>query len=129
MRQFELNKLVRDEVFQKMLDLGQKPDYRVLEGQELLAALKAKLIEETEEFDPSQPDISELADVQEALDNLVTAAGFSSAELAESQQQKFVKAGGYAGRFFVSSLVLADNDEWVSYYADRPDRFPETSIE
>lgn len=126
MRRFEFNKLVRDKVFESMLDDGQKPEYRVLSSDlEYLEALKAKLLEEVGEFDISNAEASEIADIREALDALVDAAGIDWVEVDAERQKKLDKAGGFAGRIFVTVLALEDTDPWTVYYSDNPDRFPE----
>lgn len=126
MRRFKLDKLVRDKVFKDMQKLGQKVEYRVLGDEELLQSLKAKLLEEAAEFDSSSPKaLEELSDLLEIAEQLAAAFGYTYDDLRATQIKKRQKAGGFADRIFVESVIVKDDDPWLDYYVKNPDRFPE----
>ncbi len=126
MRWFRLNKLVRDGVYDNMLKLGQKPQYRRLDDEELLVELKNKIIEEAREFNPKDSEgIGELADIAEALEQLAACLGYDSEQLKKAQIAKRKKAGSFSKRTYVAELGVAKDDKWAEYYAADPSRFPE----
>lgn len=126
MRTFKLNKLIRDKVLDNMLQLGQDVQYKKLDDHELIDALRLKLLEEAKEFDPfSQEPLRELADVQEVIDTLTHLLGANTDKLRELQKSVKDKRGSFTKHIFVNSVTLADDDPWVEYYSNHPDRFPE----
>lgn len=119
MPKFLLNKLVRDKLVDEYEKLGQKAEYKPLSRIEHLQALKQKIIEEAQEIpleSAKEKIIGELADVQQALDDLKVLTGISNKEIADVQAAKSAAKGGFLKGNFVTSLVLADDDEWVNYY-------------
>ncbi len=126
MRKFALKKLIRDKVFTDMEKLGQKLDYRILSEVELRAALKAKLLEEAQEFEPDKPGgLDELADILEAVETAATALGADFDTLRAVQASRQEKRGGFEKRIYINTVELEDTDPWVEYYAARPEKFPE----
>ena len=126
MRKFKLNKLIRDKVFDSMLDMKQRVDYKILNKTELIDALKEKLSEESLEFDPSSDEpLRELADLQEIIDTLVREMDFTKADLMKIQDLVREKRGGFQKKVFVDTVTLDDKDGWVKYYANDPEKFPE----
>jgi predicted house-cleaning noncanonical NTP pyrophosphatase (MazG superfamily) len=125
-RTFKLNKLVRDGPFENMIALGQSVKYKVLKKPELIKALHGKLQEELSEFDPNDKNsLAELADLQEVIDSLAHLLGSSPGKLRTLQNAVRVKKGTFDKRIFVETVTLADDDPWVEYYANYPDRFQE----
>lgn len=126
MRTFRLNKLIRDGVFENMKVLSQIVEHRVLKKPELIKALQDKLLEELGEFEPdSKEPLRELADLQEIIDTLTYLLGANPDTLREIQEAVRAKRGTFNKRIFVETVTLADDDPWVQYYANEPDRFPE----
>lgn len=126
MRTFRLNKLIRDKVLENMLQIGQDVQYKKLDDHELIDALRKKLLEEAKEFDPfSTEPLRELADVQEVIDTLTNLLDANTDKLRELQKSVKDKRGGFTKRIFVDTVTLADDDPWVEYYSNHPDRFPE----
>src|SRR5436305_331450 len=126
MRRFELNKLVRDGVFASMQKQGQEVQYKKLDDEKYDRALRAKLVEEAKEFaEADTGSLEELSDVLEVVELLAAQDGTNFGQLRAAQLAKRQKAGGYAGRIFVESVTMDDNDPWAAYYAREPARFTE----
>ena len=69
MRKFKLNKLIRDQPFDSMVQMGQKLDYKVLAKAEFLPALADKLVEESKELKIAIGDKTQaLKELAECLD-------------------------------------------------------------
>ncbi|HEY8993018.1 MAG TPA: nucleoside triphosphate pyrophosphohydrolase [Candidatus Microsaccharimonas sp.] len=125
---FIFNKLIRDKLKDEYEKMGQVATYKMLSGTELLDALKQKIIEEAKEIpsDGSRDDIiSELADIQQVLDDTAQHMGISEAEINAAKTKKFAKKGGFSEGIYVERLELKDDDEWVAYYRKNPDVFQE----
>lgn len=92
------NKLVRDKILEIIEADRLKYNAKVLEPQELLIEVKAKMIEEAKEFnaaDTAHESIEELADVLELVHTALNALGVTYEELEEVRQQKKEKRGGF----------------------------------
>lgn len=128
MPKFILNKLVRDKLRDEYIRLDQKAEYRKLSKPEFSKELVNKIIEEAKEipFDGTKDEIiAELADTQQAVDDLMQLHEISDDEIAKVQTEKFNKKGGFSGGNFVVSLELSDDDEWADYYRAEPAIYPE----
>lgn len=127
---FIFNKLIRDKLKDEYVKLDHKATYIKLTDVELFEALKQKIVEEANEIpvDGTKEDIiSELADVQQVIDDIAKRVGVTAEEISDVKQKKFDKKGGFAGGLFVEKVELNDDDEWVAYYRKYPDRFKEIS--
>jgi predicted house-cleaning noncanonical NTP pyrophosphatase (MazG superfamily) len=112
-----------------MQELGQDVDYRVLEGKAYWEALRAKLIEEAQEFDPTSPTArEELADLREVINAAILKLGSTEEQVIDIQAKKRERVGSFAGGYFVHTVTLADDDPWANYYAADPTRFPELPV-
>jgi len=128
MPKFRLNKLVRDKLRDEYTSLNQKASYRQLTTAEHGEALKHKIIEEVNEISldaSSEAIASELADVQQVLQDLMDAYGILASDVEELRKKKFDKKGGFSEATFVETLELESSDEWVEYYRKDPERFKE----
>jgi len=128
MPEFKLNKLVRDKLPADYKRLDQVAKYKVLTLDEYKIELINKIIEEAKEIkiDGSIDSIkSEIADIQQALDDFVRLCGINLDEISKIQQKKFDKKGGFRNSIYVKTIKLKDDDSWVQYYRDNPDTFPE----
>lgn len=128
MPKFILNKLVRDKIVEHQLALGSKPQYRLLDDSQHKEALANKIIEETREILNSDEEkvASEIADVQQALDDLKEKFGVSDADVAKIQKIKNQKNGPFKKGIYIEQLEVAENDrKWTEYYRKDPARFPE----
>jgi len=129
MRVFRLNKLVRDGVYDNMVQLGQCAALRELTNEQYLQELANKLREEAGEFDSADPEkgLKELGDLQQVIDELAAALGGDPKKVRVLQEKRFAAMGGFAGRRYITTLELNDDDPWVDYYAKEPERFPEVN--
>lgn len=125
MRIFRLNKLVRDKIFENMLEKGQQVEYHELKGEELLRAAYQKLAEEVEELTTSDEPLKELADIQAAVHFVTKLLGLTP-EMVEAHELELQRqSGGFERGIFIETISLDDNDRWVPYYTSDADRFPE----
>ncbi|MBI3889193.1 hypothetical protein HY312_01265 [Candidatus Saccharibacteria bacterium] len=69
--------------------------------------------------------IEEIADVQQVLDDLKSQYGITDLQVGEVQAAKFDKKGGFSDGVFVESVTLPESDEWVQYYRNAPEKYPE----
>lgn len=125
---FKLNKLVRDKLVNDFIVSNQKVEYKKLTPTEHKSELIRKIIEEVNEIkidDLSDQIVSEIADIQQAIDDFNKLCGISSEQIESKKQSKFEKKGGFSGGNYVKTIKLANDDEWVKYYRQRPDIFPE----
>lgn len=128
---FLFNKLVRDEILQRCLDdpLVLNTDYRILDDEEYKRELIAKIHEEADEIPVRQKSddevLSELADVQAAVDALRDAYGHTAEQVAAAQRSKLEKNGGFAGRAYIVSVELDEKSEWVGRFRAQPEKYEE----
>jgi predicted house-cleaning noncanonical NTP pyrophosphatase (MazG superfamily) len=108
--------------------MGQKAMYRSLTREDHIMALKQKIVEEAKEIPLNgrvEDIVSELADLQQAFDDLKLISGITDVQIAISQTAKFDKKGGFLSGSYVETIELQDDDPWLPYYRDNPDLFPE----
>ena len=96
------NKLVRDKIPQMIRAQGEIPRVRILEQEEYLRHLEAKLDEETREYHRDK-NIEELADILEVILALAEGIGSSREELLEIYQKKHNARGGFRDRVYLIS--------------------------
>ncbi len=127
MLKFQLKKLVRDKIVDHQTASGAKPSYRSLGTEEHKEELIKKIIEEAHEIlhAPPQDIAAEIADVQQALDDLRELYGISSSEVAQAQSIKNKKDGPFTKGFYVDFIEIDEDDKWVAYYRKNADRYPE----
>jgi predicted house-cleaning noncanonical NTP pyrophosphatase (MazG superfamily) len=129
MAEFEMNKLVRDNIPGKMRAENQAPIYRVVSGRELQRALLEKLKEEADEalavLDNEAELLGETADIREVVDALVKASGISPTKLSKARSEKRTKRGAFDSGYFVEAITMDDTNEWTEYYRDQPLRYSE----
>lgn len=94
-----MGKLVRDKIPEIIEASGATPLTRVLETEEYLACLEAKLDEEVQEFHESK-SAEELADILEVVYALAEARSCSRAQLQELFDAKHAARGGFAKRIY-----------------------------
>ncbi|MDK2899262.1 MAG: hypothetical protein PWQ10_449 [Patescibacteria group bacterium] len=130
MPKFKLNKLVRDKLPVDYSRLGQIVEYKKLSPDEHKNQLIKKIIEEAKEIqiDDSIENIkSEIADIQQVINDLMDLCNITSDQIKVAQKIKYNKKGGFKKGFFVETIELAENDEWIAYYRDdkRSTLYPE----
>lgn len=108
MKNFRIEKLVRDKIPAILESQGIKVDLRILEQQEFVLKLKDKLVEEAGEVLRASPDdlCEELADVLEVLQALVDASGLTLEQIEHKRSEKRELKGGFDGKKF---LVKKEN--------------------
>lgn len=124
MKSFNMNKLVRDKILEKMTGQGKNVKSRILEEKEFVEQLKIKLKEELNElnevdYGDKEHFINELADIQSLIDYLLKVNNISKEEIDSFQKDKLLKAGGFDKRIYVERVDLSDDDEWVEYYRNK----------
>lgn len=128
MLRFQFNKLVRDKIVALQLKDGSRPDYRKLEQAEHINELVAKLIEEAQELlGADKTDVlSEIADLQQILDDLLPLYSLSAKDVTQEQANKNAKYGAFKEGFYVKDVVVHEDNSWVPHYREYPDRYPES---
>lgn len=101
----EYDKLVRDNIVRNIVNNGESVDYIRLKGENLLKALKNKLIEESfEVLDASDQDsiISEIADVEEVISSILKSLDVTPQVLEKVKKKKKDFAGGFEEGFVLT---------------------------
>ena len=98
----EYNKLVRDKIPDLIRAQGETPHIRILEDEEYLRHLEAKLDEEAGEYHRDK-NAEELADILEVVYALAEAIGCTKEELMEIYRKKHEARGGFSDRVFLIS--------------------------
>ena len=96
------NKLVRDKIPDMIRAQGEMPNIRILDTEEYLCHLEAKLDEEAGEYHRDKT-AEELADILEVVFALAEANGCSKEDLMEINQKKHDSRGGFEKRIFLIS--------------------------
>ena len=131
MVRFYLQKLVRDKVVKKCLDDPEvlHTEYRTLDKQEFRRELLRKVHEEADEIplgdDQRDELLKELADLQEVVDALRQALGFSIEQVQEAMARKKQKKGGFDNRHYIEYNDLVDNSKWVEIFRAQPEKYRE----
>ncbi|MDR2846155.1 MAG: nucleoside triphosphate pyrophosphohydrolase [Candidatus Methanoplasma sp.] len=97
------NKLVRDRIPGIIGDTGDVPTFRLLDDEEYLAALNAKLLEEVAEYNEAK-SIEELADVFQVIRTIAEQIGGGLSELQYISREKSLERGGFEMRVFLESV-------------------------
>lgn len=93
-------KLVRDKIPQIMKSKGQIASTKILDQEEYIKELLAKLSEEVEEFKQDK-NREELADILEVLEAIYTFYGFKQEEIVVIKKQKLEERGGFKERIYL----------------------------
>ena len=93
-------KLVRDRIPAIIAESGRQCRSTVLPEPAFRVALRAKLVEEALEVQAAPPEelLTELADVLEVVEALLTTHGLTWAQVHEVQQQRRQTRGGFESR-------------------------------
>lgn len=126
---FRFSKLVRDKIVDRQIAAGAKPVYRQLSVTEHKRELVRKIIEEAKEITQADPKeiAAEIADVQQAIDDLRQLYGLKSEDILRAQDIKNQKNGAFKRGIFVEYVEVTEDDEWADYYRRNADRYPEVS--
>jgi hypothetical protein len=69
----------------------------------------------------------EIADVQQALDDLKEQYGLTSEDVAKAQVAKNKKNGAFKKGLYVDYVEVDNDSKWATYYRNNADRYPEIS--
>lgn len=127
MPKFKFGKLVRDKIVEHQIASGAKPSYRKLSANEHKQELVNKIVEEAKEIVQAQPSevVAEIADVQQAIDDLKEKYGLTDEDVKRAQKLKNDKNGAFKEGLFIDHVEVAPDDKWAQYYRENPDRYPE----
>lgn len=107
------NKLVRDKIPEIIAQQGKRVSFRALKGDELKAALKDKLIEETRELVNAtklEDIFEEIVDVEQVLMAIRHAYGMSDYDLGFMRTKKATEKGAFDKGHFLESVTEAVNE-------------------
>ena len=97
------NKLVRDKIPEIIEADGKRCNIHVLQQDEYLNALEAKLNEEVGEYQEDK-NLEEMADILEVLQAICIARGYTLKELEDLRAKKAAERGGFEQRIFLESV-------------------------
>jgi len=126
---FQFNKLVRDKIVDQQIASGARPKYHQLGDEEHKQELLKKITEEAKEILAASADevASEIADVQQALDDLTEKLGLTREDIAAAQQRKNDKAGPFKKGLYIDTVEMDESDKWVAYFRENAERYPEVA--
>lgn len=127
MPRFKFEKLVRDKIIDHQQASGAKPTYHRLSPDDHKKELVRKIMEEASEISTAAPDkiASELADVQQALDDLRELYHLSPKDVEQAQTVKNQQNGTFQKGLYINYVDIDETDKWVDYYRENSDRYPE----
>jgi predicted house-cleaning noncanonical NTP pyrophosphatase (MazG superfamily) len=127
MPKFKFAKLVRDKIVDHQLASGAKPSFRSLSLDEHKQELINKIVEEAKEIALAKPEetAAEIADVQQAIDDLKELHRLTDADIAKAQNEKNEKNGAFKKGLYVDYVEVDEDNQWVDYYRKNADRYPE----
>jgi predicted house-cleaning noncanonical NTP pyrophosphatase (MazG superfamily) len=125
---FKFDKLVRDKLYQKMLDLGIDVTLKsVVNKDQLVCYFKNKILEEAQEVveaDSRRDIIEELADLQEVIYSITKLFDIRTEEIELVRKNKHDEKGGFDNAIIVDSVSLNSGHEFVKYYESNPKKYP-----
>lgn len=98
------NKLVRDKIPEIIEKDNKTCEIRILDDDEYLKMIDAKLDEELAEYHKDQ-NLEELADILEVLYAATKARGYSLEELEECRRAKAEKRGGFEKKIMLETVT------------------------
>lgn len=120
MEKIYYNKLIRDNIPEKIQSKGSSLETRILSESEFEVELRKKVGEEASALPKSETReelISELADVLDVIKELQKTNTISDAEIAAAQEINFKKKGGFAKRLF---LLWSSDDGYQTNETKHP---------
>lgn len=106
----EYNKLIRDKIPEIIEAAGKRCIVEVMNEEEYLEALDAKLNEELAEYQADK-SLEELADLLEVMYAVVRARGYTTEELERVRKQKAEKRGGFEKRLRLKGVIESGSEE------------------
>ncbi len=108
---------------------GQKPlGIKILDDKRFIQELIKKLIEESSEMARIKNVAKleeELSDVIEIVNYLKSALQLSDRRIKELLRMKKSKNGGFDKKIYLNKVGTPNNNKWVRYYLENPDKYPE----
>lgn len=98
-----INKLVRDNIPNIIKANGQVPYYKKLSDEELQKQLKAKLVEEVNEYLESE-SIEELADIVEVINAILLNNNFTLDDLEKAREEKVKSNGAFLEKYYLEKI-------------------------
>ncbi|HOC34830.1 MAG TPA: nucleoside triphosphate pyrophosphohydrolase [Ruminococcus flavefaciens] len=106
----EYNKLIRDKIPEIIEAAGKQCIVEVMNEEEYLEALDAKLNEELAEYQADK-SLEELADLLEVMYAVVRARGYTTEKLERVRKQKAEKRGGFEKRLRLKGVIESGSEE------------------
>ena len=106
------NKLVRDNIPNKIKSNGEESIIRILDDEEYRSELYKKLLEESQEVINSkskEETLEELADVLEILKSIAELNDKNLEDIIEVAKQKRLKRGGFKKRIFLEKTYSKED--------------------
>jgi predicted house-cleaning noncanonical NTP pyrophosphatase (MazG superfamily) len=128
MAEFILKKIGRDKGVEAFKSQSIIPQYKHLQGKELVAELQRKLIEEAYEVQEAQDHeemIGELADVLEVIDGLYKACGISLKEVMQEKEKRYKERGGFETGLYIETIEMSEDNPRVKHFRKSPKKYPE----
>lgn len=97
------NKLVRDRIPDIIAASGKSCTTEMLDGENYIKMLDAKLTEELMEYQESK-SLEELADLLEVMEAVVKAQGYTWEALEQVRAEKRARRGGFEKRIFLKDV-------------------------
>ena len=98
------DKLVRDNIPDRIISQGNIPMTRILSGQEYKTYLNKKLKEEVDEY-LSENSIEELCDIAEVIKAICASMGISDEQFEAEVQAKRLRSGGFKNRVLLDKVI------------------------
>jgi len=128
LRKFNQNKLWRDNLVDRMEQMGSKIHCLALNDQDFSDQLKIKFLEEAHEVCNAQTKqalIEELADIMEVISSLCDVHHFTMQDIISAQTKKAQDRGGFQGRKFVTIAEHQEGSFGEKYCLADPEKYPE----
>lgn len=125
---FKFDKLIRDKILDMMLSTNCIVHNKKLEGAELVAALKNKLLEEAHEVAAAKSVEElkeELADLLEVVYTILSTHKLELAEIEKIREAKNLQKGRFTQGIYVSSIEIDENNPEINRYIASPDKYPQ----
>lgn len=106
----EYNKLIRDKIPEIITSSGKQCIIEVMDVDEYIEALDAKLNEELAEYQADKT-LEELADLLEVMYAVIKARGYSIEELENIRKEKAEKRGGFEKRLRLKGVIESGSEE------------------
>lgn len=127
MPKFKFDKLVRDKIVDSQIATGAKPTFHILNPAEHKRELADKIVEEAKEITQAGPDevAAEIADVQQAIDDLKGLYVLSDEDIAKAQEAKREKNGAFKKGLHVDYVEVNEDYPLIGHFRQNADRYPE----